>query len=66
MKPTEKAMPMKAMPIQRLLSSDKSVTMAVERAMFPLNKPPSVRESVNNKNDLEDINHSKYDAAIPA
>ena len=47
MKARENVMPIKANPLPLFSSVDESVTMAVLRLMFPLHKPPIVRNKIN-------------------
>ena len=52
--PTEKAIPIIAMPFPLSLWVETSETIAVERLTFPLDIPPRVRDKQNNRKDPRD------------
>ena len=64
MKPREKAIPTRAIPLPRFFSSETSVMIAMLSDMFPLLKPPMKRARTNIWK-FDDIAHNAYEQAMP-
>lgn len=64
MKPSEKAIPTKAIPFPRFWWFDTSVIIAMLKEMLPLLMPPTNLAKTNNAK-LFDIAHNPYEKATP-
>lgn len=64
MKPSEKAIPTKAIPLPRLRTSETSVMIAMLSEMLPLLKPPTNRAKTKSRK-FDDIAQIKYEHEIP-
>lgn len=56
---------MSAIALPRCDCDDESVTIAVPKLTFPFDKPPTVRDMINHRNEFLENNQIEYESEIP-